>query len=297
MEVGFIGLGSMGLPMAENLLKAGHSVSFWNRSPGKDEALVELGGRRAARPADVVAADGIVLTMVADDAALESVVAGPDGIGDKLGPGGIHVSMSTISPQLAERLEKLHREKGADYVAAPVFGRPDAAAAKLLFVLCAGAADACDEVKPLLEAIGQRIFPLGENPVSANIVKLGGNFMIMSAIEAMAEAMSLGEKYGVPRERMIEVLSQSVFPAPIYVNYGRQIATHAYEPARFKLSLGLKDARLVLAAADKVHVPMPLAALMQCRFQTGMAKGRGELDWTAAGLGVAEDAGWQRGQG
>jgi len=296
MEIGFIGLGSMGFPMAENLLKAGHSLLVWNRSQEKAQALARLGAKVVERPADAVKPDGIVVTMVADDAALEAIVNGPDGIASKLAAGGIHLSMSTVSPALAERLNALHRSRGSAYIAAPVFGRPDAAAAKLLFMLCAGPAQACRTVQPLLEAMGQKTFSLGEHPAHANIVKLGGNFMIMAVIEAMAEAMTLGEKHGVPREKMIEVLSQSIFPAPLFVNYGKQIATHTYEPARFKLPLGLKDANLVLAAANSVHVPMPLASLMQGRFQTAMAKARGDLDWTAAALNVSEDAGLQPGR-
>src|SRR3569833_349276 len=264
MEIGFIGLGSMGFPMAENLLKAGHSLLVWNRSQEKAQALARLGAKVVERPADAVKPDGIVVTMVADDAALEAIVNGPDGIASKLAAGGIHLSMSTVSPALAERLNALHRSRGSAYIAAPVFGRPDAAAAKLLFMLCAGPAQACRAVQPV--------------------------------IEAMAEAMTLGEKHGVPREKMIEVLSQSIFPAPLFVNYGKQIATHTYEPARFKLPLGLKDANLVLAAANSVHVPMPLASLMLGRFLTAMAKARGDLDWTAAALNVSEDAGLQPGR-
>ena len=291
MKLGFAGLGSMGLPMAENLLKAGHALTVWNRSKGKADGLVEKGARLADRPADMAEADGVVISMLADDKALEDVTLGERGIMEKLGPGGLHISMSTISPALSSRLEQMHQSRGAAYLAAPVFGRPDAAAAKLLFVLCAGQAQARQLAQPILEALGQKVFALGENPAHANIVKLSGNFMIMAAIEAMAEAMTLGEKHGVPREQLIDVLTQSIFPAPLFVNYGKQIAAHSYEPARFKLSLGLKDANLVLAAANSVQLAMPLASLMQGRYQTGMAKARGDLDWTAAALSVAEDAG------
>jgi 3-hydroxyisobutyrate dehydrogenase-like beta-hydroxyacid dehydrogenase len=293
MEAGFIGLGSMGHAMAANLLKAGHTLRVWNRSKDKAADLVAQGARLVDQPCDVVEANGIVITMVADDAALTEIVSGPGGIWEKLGAGGIHLSMSTIAPHTAATLAELHRAKGTAYVAAPVFGRPDAAAAKMLFILSAGPAAACGKVQPLLEAMGQKVFPLGEDPRHANILKLNGNFMIMGAIEAMAEAMTLGEKYGVPREKTIEVLTQSIFPAPIFVNYGKQIAGHAYAPARFKLSLGLKDANLVLDAANRMHMPMPLAQLMQGRYQSALAKSRGHLDWTAVALNVAEDAGLQ----
>jgi 3-hydroxyisobutyrate dehydrogenase-like beta-hydroxyacid dehydrogenase len=277
--------------MAANLLRAGHTLRVWNRSPQKADDLVAQGAQRVERPADAVAPDGIVITMLADDAALETVVAGPDGIGERLGAGGIHLSMSTVAPATSQRMAALHQARGAAYVAAPVFGRPDAAAAKLLFMLSAGPTPACERVQPLLEAMGQKVFQLGEDPAHANIIKLGGNFMIMTAIEALAEAMTLGEKYGVARHKMAEVLTQSILPAPLFINYGRQIASHTYKPAGFKLALGLKDANLVLAAASSARMPMPLASLMQNRFLSAMAKGRGEADWTIAALGVAEDAG------
>lgn len=291
MEVGFIGLGSMGHAMANNLLKAGHTLRVWNRSKDKAQDLVAQGAILVDRPAEVSAPGGIVVTMVADDAALLEIVTGPDGILNRLGAGGIHVSMSTIAPATATQLAELHRARGAAYLAAPVFGRPEAAAARMLFILCAGPADACARVQPLLDAMGQKVFQLGQEPSHANIVKLSGNFMFMSVIESLGEAMTLGEKYGVPRQQMMEVLTQSVFPVPAYVNYGKQIAAHAYQPAGFKLSLGLKDANLVLAAANSAQVPMPLASLVQGRYLSAMAKSRGNWDWAAAALGVSEDAG------
>ncbi|TFW03290.1 NAD(P)-dependent oxidoreductase [Oxalobacteraceae bacterium OM1] len=291
MDIGFIGLGSMGHAMADNLLKAGHTLRVWNRSQDKARDLVARGAQPADRPRDVAAPGGIVVTMVADDAALLDVVEGPNGIGEQLGAGGIHLSMSTVAPQTSARLAELHRAKGAAYVAAPVFGRPDAAAAKMLFILCAGPAQACQTAQPVLEAMGQKVFALGEDPQHANILKLNGNFMIMGVIEAMAEAMTLGEKYGLAREKTMEVLTQSIFPAPIFVNYGKQIAAHTYAPAKFKLALGLKDANLVLDAARAVQMPMPLAQLAQGRLQTAVAKARGHLDWTATAMNVAEDAG------
>lgn len=291
MEVGFIGLGAMGSPMAANLLRAGHAVRVWNRSREKAAALVPLGAVVADRPVDTVVEGGVAITMVADDAALNEVVSGPGGIGDRLGRGGLHLSMSTVAPELSRRLAGYHAERGSDYVAAPVFGRPDAAEAKRLYVLCAGPDAARARAQPLFDAMGQRTFVLGTDPARANVVKLAGNFMIMGAMEALAEAMTLGEKHGVAREATLEVLTQTLFTAPLFANYGKLIATHAYEPARFKLPLGLKDANLVLEAADRVRAPMPLAQLVQSRFQTAIAKSRDHLDWAAIGLNVSEDAG------
>jgi 3-hydroxyisobutyrate dehydrogenase-like beta-hydroxyacid dehydrogenase len=291
MEVGFIGLGAMGLPMAANLLRAGHTLRVWNRSKDKAAALAALGAVVVDRPADTVGEAGVAITMVSDDAALDEVVEGAGGIGGRLRHGGLHLSMSTVSPALARRLSEYHAQRGAAYVAAPVFGRPDAAEAKRLFVLCAGPDAACARVQPLFDAMGQRTFPLGSDPTRANVVKLAGNFMIMGAMEALAEAMTLGEKHGIAREATLEVLTQTLFTAPLFANYGKQIATHTYEPARFKLPLGLKDANLVLEAAGQARVPMPLAQLVQSRFQRAIAKSRGQLDWSAIGLDVSEDAG------
>lgn len=291
MEIGYVGLGGMGHAMASNLIGKGHTLRVWNRSPGKAADLVAQGAMLVDHPGQAVASDGIVFTMVADDAALEQVVGGPDGIGAKLGPGGIHVSMSTVSPETTRKLAALHAERGAGFIAAPVFGRPTAAAAAMLFILVAGAPAAREQIMPLLETMGQRVFPLGDDPVAASIVKLSGNFMIMGVIEAMAEAATLCEKYGVERSAMMDVMTQSIFATPLYVNYGKLIAQHDYANPGFKLSLGFKDANLVMAAARKAHVPMPLASMMHDRFLSALAKDRGGLDWTAAALNVSEEAG------
>jgi 3-hydroxyisobutyrate dehydrogenase-like beta-hydroxyacid dehydrogenase len=291
MEIGYIGLGGMGHAMAGNLIEQGHTLRVWNRSPGKADDLVAQGATLAAHPGDAVGADGIVFSMVADDAALEQIVGGPDGIAARLGPGGVHISMSTVSPETSTRIAALHAERGALFVAAPVFGRPAAAASSMLFILCAGADAARARALPLLEKMGQRVFELGADPAAASIVKLGGNFMIMAVIEAMAEAATLAERHGVPRQAMIDVMSQSIFATPLYVNYGKLIAAHSYREAGFKLSLGYKDANLVLDAAKKARVPMPLASMMRDRFLSAMARERGDLDWTATALNVSEEAG------
>jgi 3-hydroxyisobutyrate dehydrogenase-like beta-hydroxyacid dehydrogenase len=291
MRIAFIGLGNMGLPIATNLIEAGYSLTVWNRTPEKAQPLVKLGATQARTPQEAVEPSGIVITMLADDAALEQVVFGKDGIGEKLGQDGIHVSMSTVSPETSNKLAQYHRAKGAVYIAANVFGRPEAAAARKLFILCAGPAQAKPKIMPLLEAMGQRVFDIDEEPSHANIIKLSGNFMIMAAIESMAEAFTLSEKHGVPREKTMEVLTQSLFTAPVFVNYGKQIASNTYQPAGFKLSLGFKDATLVSTAANHALAPMPLAALMLARYQAAMAKGWKDLDWAAAALNVSQDAG------
>jgi len=277
--------------MAANLLDAGHELRVWNRTAGKADDLLRQGARFAATPADAVEEGGIVVTMLSDDAALRAVTEGPAGLAAGLGRDGVHVSMSTVSPATADALDFLHRKLGGHYLSAPVFGRPEAAAAQKLSILAAGSAPALDRAQALFDAMGQKVFPLGEKPALANVVKLSGNFMIMAALEAMAEACTLGEKYGLKRSTVIEVLTQTLFPAPLYVNYGKAVAEHAYTPAGFKLALGLKDANLVLAAADAVQCPMPLAQLAKHRFLSSVAKSRGEIDWSGIALEVAEDAG------
>jgi len=232
MKVGFIGLGRMGSAMAANLLKAGHEVAVWNRSPDKADPLVEAGARRATSPRD--AAEGeVVMTMLADDTAVEAVVYGADGI---LAAPALHVSHSTISIALAERLAAEDAGRGG-YVSAPVFGRPAAVAAAKLFVLVASAADHLDRCAPVFEAVGQRVFRIGEAPPTANLVNLSGNFMILSAVEAMAEAMSLAEKGGVARETLLEVLTGTLFGAPVYQTYGDILVEDRFHPAGFAAPL------------------------------------------------------------
>lgn len=289
--LGFIGTGSMGEPMARNLLAAGYPLRVYNRTPDKAQPLADQGAHLVSRPSDVVEPGGIVVTMVSNDAALDAVTAGTGGVLERLGPEGIHVVASTVAPATAARLAPLHAERGATYVAAPVFGRPDAAAAKKLWVVLAGPPAARERVRPVLEALGQGIFEVGDEPPLANVVKLCGNFLIVSAMEAMAEAFTMAEKSGVPRETVYGMLTQSILATPIYQNYGRMIAEHRYTPAGFQLSLGLKDVSLALQTAASAEAPMPLASLLRDRLMSQVAQGRADLDWSALALGVAEDAG------
>jgi 3-hydroxyisobutyrate dehydrogenase-like beta-hydroxyacid dehydrogenase len=289
--IGFIGLGNMGHPIAANLLKAGFHVHVYNRSAEKARPLVEQGAHQVSRPCDVVEPGGIVVSIVANDSALESITLGEGGILERLGPDGIHISMSTVAPATAQKLTEEHTKRGCFYVAAPVFGRPDAAAAGNLWVCVAGAYTAKERIKPILEAIGQGIFDFGIAPEAANVVKLVGNFWIVAAMEAMAEGLTLAEKNGVERTKVIDMLSQTIFASRIYQNYGGAIAKKSYTPVGFEMKLGLKDVNLALQTAEQSHMPMPLASLLHDRLQTGIAKGRGEMDWMAMALGVSEDAG------
>ncbi|MGO9061134.1 MAG: NAD(P)-dependent oxidoreductase [Candidatus Binataceae bacterium] len=291
LEAGFIGLGAMGLPIASNLLAAGVKLRVFNRTPSKAQPLVANGAVAAASPGEAAAPGGVVLTMLADDAAVESMVTGEGGLAARLAPGGIHVSMSTIAPATAQRLANYHAEHGSIYVASPVFGRPGAAAARQLVVCTSGPAAAKARVRPLQEIIGRALFDYGEGPGAANVAKLAGNFLIAAALEAMAEAFTMAEKNGIDRQQVAGMLAQTLFACPIYQRYGEMVAAKRHTPAGFKLPLGLKDVELVLKTAGEARVPMPVAALLRDRMIAGLAHGREDMDWSALALGVLDDAG------
>jgi 3-hydroxyisobutyrate dehydrogenase-like beta-hydroxyacid dehydrogenase len=290
MRVGFIGLGHMGSGMAANLVRAGHDVTVYNRSPAKAEALIALGAKAATSVAEACRGDA-VLTMLANDEAVESVVLGRDGVVASLAAGALHVSSSTISVALSERLAEEHAKAGQRFVAAPVFGRPDVAAAGKLYVIAAGEPAALEAAAPLLDAIGQKTFVVSDTPKAANLVKLSGNFLIASMIESLGEALALVAKGGVDRQRYLEILTSSLFDVPLYKTYGGLIASGHFEPAGFAAPLGYKDIRLALAAAEGLRVPMPLASLLRDRFVTLFAHGGESLDWSAIGRLPAVDAG------
>ena len=280
----------MGAGMAENLLKAGHDVTVYNRERTKVEALVAQGAKAAASVSDACRGDA-VLTMLADDRAVESIVFSGSGIIDSLPAGAIHISSSTISVVLSERLEAAHAKAGQLFVAAPVIGRPDAAAAGQLYVVAAGAPDAVKAAASLFDAIGQKTFVVSETPKDGNLVKLSGNFLIASVIESIGEAMALIGKAGIDRRQYLDILTSTLFDAAVYKTYGGLIADGKFEPAGFAAPLGAKDIRLTLAAAEDLRVPMPLASLLRDRFLTLLAHGGDKLDWSAIGQLAAKDAG------
>jgi 3-hydroxyisobutyrate dehydrogenase-like beta-hydroxyacid dehydrogenase len=289
--LGFIGTGKMGSPIATNLLAAGHELSVFNRTKEKTRPLAERGALVAPTPALATPPGGVVFTMLSDDAALAEVTLGSEGILSRLGAGGVHVSMSTVAPATARELAARHAEHGSTYVAAPVFGRPDAAAAKKLFVACSGHRTARERVRPLLEAVGQGVFDFGDDPGGANVVKLAGNFLIASAIESMGEAFTFAKKEGVGAKDVADFVAKTLFACPIYAGYGAAIAAERYQPAGFTATLGRKDVGLVLATADETATPMPVASVVHDRLTSAVAKGRGDWDWIAMALGAAEDAG------
>jgi 3-hydroxyisobutyrate dehydrogenase-like beta-hydroxyacid dehydrogenase len=290
MNIGFIGLGRMGVGMAGNLLKAGHRVSVYNRTAAKAETLVARGAKLAASVSEACQGD-VVITMLADDEAVESAVRKDGGLLDRLPAGAIHVSCSTISVALSQRLTEAHAKAGQRFVAAPVFGRPEAAEAGRLFVVAAGERGAIEAASPLFQAIGQKTFVVSDTPKAANLVKLSGNFLIASVIESLGEALALVEKGGVDARTVLDFLTSTLFDAPVYKTYGALIAGGSFEPAGFAAPLGHKDIRLALAAAEDLRVPMPLASLLRDRFLTLFAHGGERLDWSAIGRLAASDAG------
>ena len=290
MKITFIGLGRMGISMARNLLRAGHNVAVYNRSREKAESLASEGARVGTSPADACRDAEAVLTMVADDHALEEIVFGNDGIASAMKAGCIHLSHSTISTALARRLTTEHASRKQGYLSVPVFGRPQHAAAKELVVVAAGPSELIDRCRPLFDAVGRATFVVGAEPWQANVAKVCGNFMVISMIESFAEAYATLRKAGVAPQAFLEIMN-SLMGSTIFSLYGRSIAEEQFEPAGFALKLGLKDVRLVLAAAEECAAPMPLASLVHDHLLSALAQGQGEMDWSSIAKVVARNAG------
>jgi 3-hydroxyisobutyrate dehydrogenase-like beta-hydroxyacid dehydrogenase len=282
----------MGRGMARNLIKAGHELTVYNRTRSRGEDLARDGAKLAASAAETASSE-VVITMVADDQALEEVLLGSGNLLSKLRPNQVHISMSTISVELSRNLAEAHRRHGTEFASAPVFGRPDAAEAAKLFIVAAGPKSVLAKCNPLFSAMGQKTFVVGEDPALANVVKLSGNFLIVSTLECMGEAFALVRKHGIDPQQYLELLTNSFFSAPLHKNYGGIIAQEKFEPAGFRLRLGLKDVRLVMAAADSANVPMPVASVLHDRFLTAMSRGFGEKDWSAIAKLQAENSGLQ----
>jgi 3-hydroxyisobutyrate dehydrogenase-like beta-hydroxyacid dehydrogenase len=289
MEVGFAGLGHMGQPMAMNLLKAGHRLVVWNRTPSKAELLAENGAEVAAAPTELARTE-LIITMLSDDDAVTDLMF-ERGVLAALPQASIHVSMSTISVALSDRLAEAHRTAKQLYIAAPVFGRPEAARARALYIVAAGADPTIMHCQPLFDAMAQKTFVAGERPSMANVVKLAGNFMIASMLESLGETFALVRKSGIDPHRYLDILTGSLFSAPVYRIYGQLIAESNFEPAGFRMSLALKDMRLALAAADARMVPMPAASLVRDHLVSGVAQGQGDVDWSGLAGICAKEAG------
>jgi 3-hydroxyisobutyrate dehydrogenase-like beta-hydroxyacid dehydrogenase len=255
-----------------------------------DAGLAEHGFTRAATPAEAARA-GLVISMVADDAALDAVSNGEHGILAGLPKDGLHISMSTVGVHIARAMTSLHEAAGCRYLAAPVFGRPDAAAAAKLSIVAAGDAADVTRAEPVFKALGQVHFHVGPQPEQANTVKLAGNFLLMAMLEALGEAFALTGKAGVAPRQVLDIVNGALMRSPVYENYGNIAINERFDPPGFKLRLGLKDANLVLAAANAAEVPMPTASLVHDRMIGGVARGSGDLDWAVVTRLVAEDAG------
>ena len=279
MDVGFIGLGEMGQGMARSLLRGGHRVLVWNRSPGPAQVLEREGAQLAATPDEAFDAEAVV-TMLANDLAVREVIL-DRGLLQGVRKGLVHVVSSTISVALARELEAAHEKAGIGYVAAPVLGRPDVAAAGALNVLAAGRPDAVARIQPLLEAFGARIWPIGEAPHLANVAKLACNFSLAAAIETMAEAFALARRHDLEPRILMEVFTGSLFAAPVYKTYGPMIVEQRFEPAGFKLPLGLKDVRLALEAGEAAGAPLPFASILRDNFVDAISHGDADKDWSA----------------
>jgi 3-hydroxyisobutyrate dehydrogenase-like beta-hydroxyacid dehydrogenase len=290
MDVGFIGLGRMGKAMAANLLRAGHTLRVWNRTRSAAADLEALGAKVAVQPTEAAANSQVLMLMLADDAATRAVLVG-QGVLERMPREAVCVNLGTVSVAATKELNRLAAARGVGYVAAPVFGRPEVAEAARLNIVVAGEAAAVERVRPLLAAIGERIWPVGEQPERANVVKIAGNFMIASALETMGEAAALARAHGVTAQQLLEIMTSTLFASPVYQGYGRLIAEQRYTPAGFGLALGFKDVRLALEAGGAAHVPMPFASVLRDRFLEAIAAGESDLDWSSIAELSARHAG------
>lgn len=286
MTIAFLGLGAMGQPMAANLLQSGQPVYVWNRSPQAVQALALKGAKPAHTPVECAVAD-IVFTMLADDDATRAVLV-DGGLLDALAPGSIHVNMATVSVAFAREMAAMHLERGVGYLAAPVLGRIDVAAAGKLNILAGGEEALIDRVQPLLNLLGQKTWRFGAAPEQANAVKLACNLTLACAVEAMGEGSALAGAHGIPATNFIELITSTLFAgSPVYKGYGTLIAEARYRPAGFKLSLGQKDVRLAVEAGRSVGLPLAFGDALQTVFNESVASGDSDADLAALARNAA----------
>lgn len=280
MTIGFIGLGGMGRGMAANLLRAGEPLSVWNRGQQPVQELVDKGALRAQTAAEAGRVD-VLFTMLADDAAARAVLY-DSGVLDAMPAGSVHVNMATVSVEFAREMAQAHDDRGIGYVAAPVLGRVDVAAAGRLNILAAGPALLIERVQPYFDLMGQKTWRFGDKPEQANAVKLGANLSLICAIEAMGESSALAGAYGIPTAEFLDLLASTLFAgSPVYKGYGAMIAQQRYSPAGFKLSLGLKDVNLALEAARPKGVPAASGHAVRDVLLRALEQGDGDLDLAA----------------
>jgi 3-hydroxyisobutyrate dehydrogenase-like beta-hydroxyacid dehydrogenase len=278
MDIGFIGLGNMGKPMALNLLNSGHRLRVWNRSPAPAQELGARGAIVASSPGEAFQG-GAVISILSDDETVRHIIV-EQALAAAAKP-AVHVNMATISIACARELTRLHAQKGIGYIAAPVLGRPEVAAAGKLEIMAAGAAEMLDRLAPLFAAIGQRVWRFGDEPSRANAVKIAINFTLACAIEAMAEGAALVQAHGIERGGFLDLLTSSIFNTPVYKGYAGLIAERQYEPPKFKLTLGFKDVSLALQAGEDGKVPLPFGSILRDNFIDAIAHGYGGKDWSA----------------
>ena len=289
MKIAFIGLGQMGLGIAGHLLAAGHELHVWNRSAPPARELGERGARVARTPAELADAE-FIMTMLANDEAVRAVFL-DQGVLEAARPGCIHINLATVSIALTREFAQLHAQHQVGYVAAPVFGRPDVAAAGKLNVVAAAEPQTLERARAALEAVGQKVWVVGEQPEKASAVKIAGNFMIAAAIETMGEAVALTRSHGVGADEFLQIMTNTLFAAPVYKGYGAMISEQRYEPAGFPTPLALKDIRLALAAADERNVPLPFASVLRDGLLETIATGGAQKDWSALAALAARRAG------
>ncbi len=287
MQIGFIGLGNLGMPIAENLLEQHATMYVYNRTAAKTQPLAEKGAKVCNSVKELATACDIIFTIVSNDAAIKEITEGKEGIVENMKPGGIHVSMSTILPATSEALYKLHAQNHSHYIACPVAGRPEAAKDKKLNFMVSGDEAIINQIKPLLQdAGGINIWKYGNEPGGSNVAKLCTNYMIQAALQSMSESISLAQKSGIDEKQLMKMLTSTLFNCGIYINYGNLVLNETFKPAAFSLELGLKDATLIKTQAATVHANMPLGNLIQQEYQQLMNKGFGDYDWSALALSI-----------
>ena len=288
-KIGFIGLGNLGMPIALNLIGKGHTLYVYNRTASKAAPLAAMGATVCDSVASLAKQCDIVFTIVSDDAALKNITEGENGLLNHLQKESIHISMSTILPRTAAGLELLHQQHSQHYLASPVFGRPDAAEAKKLNFVISGQENIRNQMEPLLkDAGGVNVWHFGDKISAANTIKLCGNFLIAGALEGIGESINLASKSGVDAQQMWNMFSQTLFNAPVYVNYSNIILEKKFEPAAFSMKLGLKDMNLVLQQAASCRQSMPLASLLQKNMQQINSENE-NIDWSAVSTAAASE--------
>jgi 3-hydroxyisobutyrate dehydrogenase-like beta-hydroxyacid dehydrogenase len=288
-SISFLGLGGMGTAMASNLIADGHALRVWNRTSSKTEPLKAKGAQVVSSAIEAITPGGIVFSIVADDRALEEICLGTPSLAEKLGPGGVHVSISTIAPATAKKLAEQHAQFGAAYIASPVFGRPTAVAARQIYFCTSGPSSAKDRVRPILQKLAQGVYDFGEEPAAANVVKLAGNFMIAACTETLSEAAVLCEKSGVAAADALNFFTATYFNCPAYKNYAKKILERSWSEVGFTLKLGLKDMNLVNDLSQSSAAPMPVLSLLRDRYLSALAQGNADKDWSTIAQ-LARDA-------